>query len=71
MTDWLAHPVVQGAFSGLLSAAVIDFLEFRKWQRWEDGIAYDWSLASFRWFKGVVVGAVSAFGMQVGLTMLA
>lgn len=70
MHAWLASPIVQGALTGFLSAAALDYLAFRKFQRWGEFTTYDWSVASFRWFQGIVVGAVGAFAIQFGLTIL-
>lgn len=55
-------PVVQGALSGFAIAASVDYVAFRKWKRWEDFRAFDWDVATFRWFQGVIVGAATAIG---------
>ena len=64
MTDLFQHPIVQGAVQGFMAAAVVDVLAFRKWQRWEDAVVYDWRVASWRWVQGTITGALVAFGVQ-------
>lgn len=65
LTSWLAHPIARGALSGLLAAVAIDYLEFRRWTKWQDAAEFDWSLASFRWVKGLIAGAVGSLGVEV------
>ena len=74
MTDWMtaAHtllhsPVGVGAVAGLLAAIRVDYEAFRAWDDWEDLRAYRWGLASFRWVKGALIGAVSALGVSAVL----
>lgn len=67
MQEFLSHPVVQMGLAGVLSAAAIDFAEFRKWKRWEDAATYDWRVATFRWFQGGFVGFISGWGLNVWL----
>ena len=62
MQTILAHPLLKGAISGLVTAAAIDYDAFRSWKSFKDACSYDWATASFRWMKGVVVGVVLAFG---------
>ncbi len=64
MTDYLHHPIVQGALSGAVSAALIDFNAFRAWKSYRDAVAYDWPTAIWRWFQGAVAGAVTAAGFS-------
>jgi hypothetical protein len=59
----LALPAVKGAIAGALAAAVVDFHAFRSWKAWHDVTDYNWSTASFRWFSGAVIGAVTALGL--------
>jgi hypothetical protein len=65
--NWLhsarAHQVLAGAITGLLTAAEADFDAFRRWQSWGDAAAYDWKRATFRWCKGLVIGAASGLGL--------
>lgn len=61
--QWIHLPIVQGALTGLIGAAVVDFAAFRAWKSWHDIAVYQWGLASFRWFQGAVVGAVTAAGI--------
>lgn len=60
---FIHHPIVQGALTGFIGAAVVDFGAFRAWKTWHDIAVYQWSTASFRWFQGAVVGAVAAAGI--------
>ncbi len=66
MIEFLHHPIViamlKGAGSGAVSAAWIDLLAFKSWKCWHDAAVYDWSTASWRWFQGAVVGALTAAG---------
>ena len=61
----LASPFVQGALSGLLAAALVDFGAFREWKSFDDFRVYGWRLAAWRWFQGAVVGVVTAAGIGV------
>lgn len=65
--EFLQSPLVQGAVSGVLAAAAVDFQAFRAWKSFSDVTTYAWSTALFRWAQGAVVGAVSAAGLT-GLT---
>lgn len=60
---WASHTAIaHGAVIGAISAAAIDLEAFRKWQSWHDAVTYSWSLASWRWFRGAVLGAITASG---------
>lgn len=63
----IAHPQVTkamaGAFSGVAAAASVDFAAFRTWKTWQDGISYDWGIATFRWFQGAILGAATGLGI--------
>lgn len=59
----LQIPAVQGGLTGLGTAAWADFVAFRQWKRWGEFVTFDWSLATFRWFQGFVVGAVLGGGI--------
>lgn len=50
------------AIAGLVAAAATDFDAFKKFQSFKDLARYDWGLASFRWFKGAILGIVTAAG---------
>ena len=41
-------------------AAIVDVGAFRGWKSWDDAMTYNWGIASFRWFQGMVVGALTA-----------
>jgi len=62
--EWLSHPIVRGALTGLLGAAVSDFAAFRSWKSFHEAAGYSWGTALWRWFQGAVVGGVggSALG---------
>ena len=61
---WLAIPLVQAAIAGALAAASVDLAAFRSWKTWGDVQHYNWTIASFRWFQGAVVGAISGLGLS-------
>ena len=50
--------------TGLLAAATVDLAAFRRWKRWEDAARYSWKTASFRWVQGMVVGGLTALGID-------
>lgn len=60
----LHNSVVRGALVGALGAAYVDIAAFRKWQSFHDAAEYGWGLASWRWFQGAVLGALSAVGLN-------
>lgn len=60
----LGHPVVRGAITGLISAVMVDYGAFRKWQSFDEAKTYDWRVAAWRWVQGLVAGAVSAAGLD-------
>ena len=60
-------PIIQGAFAGLLSAAVIDYAAFRSWKSFDDFRAYAWGLALWRWVQGALVGAITGAGLDLGV----
>ena len=57
------HQAIAGALTGLVTAIEADFAAFRAWQSWHDAAIYDWRTATFRWCKGVVIGALSGLGL--------
>jgi hypothetical protein len=63
MTQWLSNPIVKGAISGLVSAALVDWHAMSKFTSWTDFQAYNWSVASWRWVMGMAGGAVTAAGL--------
>ncbi len=63
LTILLHHPIVRGAASGALAAAVVDVHAFLTWKRVQDVVAYDWRTAAFRWAQGAVTGALAAAGL--------
>jgi len=63
MTKFVAHPIVQGAIAGLLTAAAVDIQAFRAWTSYEEARRYNYKLAIFRWAQGAFLGAVTAAGI--------
>lgn len=61
--DFLHNPIVQGAISGVVAAAAVDYQAFRNWKSFQDAASYSWGTAAFRWFQGAVAGAVTAAGI--------
>lgn len=62
-----AHPVMHGAVRGAIIAGGFDLSVFRSWKRWDDAAAYDWNVATWRWFQGAIIGALEALATR-GLT---
>lgn len=60
----LENKFVQGAIAGFLSAAVVDFAAFRAWKSFREATTYDWRTAAWRWLQGIVVGVVTAAGLE-------
>jgi sensor domain CHASE-containing protein len=54
------NPIVRGAFTGALGAALVDV---RAWQSWTDAV-FNLKLASWRWVQGAIIGAVGGAGLQ-------
>lgn len=59
----LQFSFVKGAIGGLAVAAWIDYKAFLSWKKWGDIYEYDWSVASFRWVQGAIVGAATGAGL--------
>lgn len=57
---YLAHPVVQGALAGFITAALVDL---QAWQSWDDA-RFQIGTATFRWVQGAVLGAATMAGFQ-------
>ena len=45
MTEFLHYPIVRGAASGIIAAAVVDVHAFLMWRKIQEAIAYDWGTA--------------------------
>ena len=58
----LHSPVFQGAMTGFVSAAAVDYHAFTTWKTPEEAKAYNWSVAAWRWFQGTVIGLVTGAG---------
>lgn len=56
----LQHPIVRGALAGIVAAVIIDYRTFMRWRSWDEALAYDWKLASFRIIQGAIGGIVAA-----------
>jgi hypothetical protein len=61
--DLLHNHLVQGAISGVVAAAAVDYQSFRSWKSFDDAKTYSWGKALFRWFQGGVIGFVTAAGL--------
>lgn len=59
----MAIPPVQMGVGGAVSAALVDFAAFKKFQSWHDAAVYDWGTASFRWFSGFAIAALTSLGI--------
>ena len=64
LTSIMANPIVRGAISGTLAAAVVDFNAFRAWKNVKEVYAYDWPTALLRWLQGAASGAIAAAGLS-------
>ena len=62
MSAFLHYPIVRGAISGVLAAAVVDFHAFMRFQNIQEAAKYQWGTAAFRWGQGAVSGALAAAG---------
>lgn len=62
MTTLLHSPIIHGALIGWATAAGVDYRAFAQFKKWGDLTAYDWSIATFRWFGGIVTGALMGAG---------
>ena len=63
MSDVAIARLAQGALTGLLAAAAVDFHAFKAWQSFSDLKAYNWNVALFRWMQGAVIGALTSVGL--------
>ena len=64
----ILHTVIQnrffqGALTGLVGAAAVDYHAFQTWKSFSDVKTYQWSTALFRWVQGVVGGLVVSAGI--------
>jgi len=65
MHDFFAMPWVHGAAIGLASAVGIDLVILKAAHDWADFLAkYDWKIASFRYFQGLLFGALAEAGLS-------
>lgn len=62
MSEFLHYPVVRGAVSGVIAAAVVDIHSFMSWTNYHEALEYNWSTAIFRWAQGAIAGAITAAG---------
>jgi hypothetical protein len=67
LSAFLHNHLTQGAISGLLSAAAVDFQAFRSWKSFQDAASYSWGTAAFRWVQGAIVGFVTAAGLGLAV----
>jgi len=59
----LSTAAMRGAISGVVTAAIVDVGAFRGWKSWDDALTYQWGIATFRWFQGAVIGALTGLGL--------
>lgn len=52
----------KGAVAGFASAFSVDLHAFTKFNGWKDFGSYDFGVATFRWFTGIVTGALTGAG---------
>lgn len=60
---FFANRIVQGALTGALAAAAVDFQAFKSWKSWDEAVHYQWGTAIFRWCQGAAIGAAGALGI--------
>jgi hypothetical protein len=65
LSEWLRHPLVRGAVTGLVAAAAVDYIAFRKFKTLTEFKQYDWSVAAWRWLQGTLGGLVTGAGLGV------
>ena len=63
MINFFHNPIVHGAVSGLVAAAIVDVHMFLTWKKWEEAAVYSWSTACLRWVQGSIAGALAATGL--------
>ena len=54
------NPYVQLMLGGWAVAARMDYEAFESWQTPGEALAYNWKIAVWRWFKGAVIGLLTA-----------
>lgn len=59
----LHTPAVIGLLSGLLAAIKADHEAFKQWQSWSDVARFNWSVASYRYARGAMLGALTGAGI--------
>jgi hypothetical protein len=63
MVTFLQSPIGQGAVTGFVAAAAVDFLAFRSFKTWQDVATFDYRVAGIRWVTGIISGIVAALGL--------
>ena len=64
---FLKTPLGVGILGGILTAARVDYAAFKAWHSWADLRSYSWSVASWRWTQGAIIGAATAAGLAAVL----
>lgn len=59
----LHTPTVVGLLGGLVAAIKADHEAFRKWNSWQDVRSFDWNVASYRYARGAMLGALTGAGI--------
>ena len=55
----LHSSVLHSALIGAVAAAGVDYHAFLTWKSFGDVKSYQWSVASFRWLQGAIIGALT------------
>lgn len=58
LTDLIKNPIVHGAISGFVAAALIDI---HAWSASADNTPFNWQLALKRWIGGAFAGATAGY----------
>lgn len=61
--DFLQTGLGQAVYTGWGLAAVADFAMFKQFKAWHDIATYQWSVATFRWFQGIVLAVAGYYGV--------
>lgn len=72
MAEWFMSDMMiaayKGAASGMGAAVLLDVLTFFRYKDWRESVShFSWSVASFAWIKGAVMGFLVGLGIDVTL----
>jgi len=68
LANFIHSPAFHGALLGWATAARIDFKAFRSWKSFTEAKQYNWNVALWNWFEGIVYGALGGLGLQQWLS---